>query len=305
MLVTSEPRIDFRIAPERFAAYVEEFRQFSATHRLPFGAPAHLFTLLTALETSLLFRAECTSMLRAVFYREHGSASPDELLMLIIVAWGGEPSSDPTPELQSTITSLLRFSIGVLRAPTAPPELPHELPEPGNSETQSEQLADPELPAAAAPADPPSAASFVEPERPPTRLIFAPRTTAPAAPTPPSPQLLAIDSELKILAIRSPDVKRYLYLLRQREQQLLPGPSPAPEPIAVALPAPEPAPPTIAPRENPWAPDSDFQIELRRFAAEREARIAAHEARQRQPPRKLGDVAEAAWHRLAGHKRHT
>ena len=114
---------ELQIASDRFAEYVDEFREFSVTHHLPYGHPSDLSGLLQNLNHHPDFRSECSSMLRAVFYREHGGASPEEMLMLIILAWGGQPSGPPTPALQATVTELLRFTVGVMRTPVAPPRV--------------------------------------------------------------------------------------------------------------------------------------------------------------------------------------
>ena len=246
-------------------------------------------------------------MLRSVFYRELGAVSPDELLMLLVVAWGGQPAGPPSPALQATIHELLRFAVGVMRAPAFPAE--------------EEPCEEEPLPAPASGTAPVSAVAL---HREPRADQPSLQDAAHSAPIrresilqrAGSTELEKIDSAIQLLAIRSPDVKRYLELLRYREVQLRidqervaerASESPSSSASARLSAASSFGSAAGLPRYDPWDENSEFQVELRRFAAEREARLAAHPARHKPAPGsgKITEAAEAAWHRLLGKRRLT
>ena len=115
----------------RFAAYIEELREFFDCHRLPHGSPADLLALAVKLDQPGAFRDEMSSMLRAIILRQGGIVPPTELVEIVTVACGGN-SVDPTaPELQPALRRLLGFAAATVRRPwNEPPDQLAPAPEP-------------------------------------------------------------------------------------------------------------------------------------------------------------------------------
>ena len=126
------PFPEIHLAPDRFAGYIQELREFSDTHRVGWGKPEDLSQLSEALRSSQGFATDFGSMIRSVVFREHLRASESDLLMLVTIAWGGEISDDSMPQLPSVIQELRKnlrevTRRGISEASTIPIEGPDTL----------------------------------------------------------------------------------------------------------------------------------------------------------------------------------
>ncbi len=112
------------IAPDRFAEYIAELREFSGTHRVPCGKPEDLAQLLEALRSSQTFAMDFGSMIRSIVLNEHFQASDSELLTLVAIAWGGAQADDSIDHSPSLFKELEKNLQEVLRRGASEPIMP-------------------------------------------------------------------------------------------------------------------------------------------------------------------------------------
>lgn len=112
---------EMQIPTDRFAEYIDELREFSGTHRVPFGNSGDLAQLLESLRNSEAFGADFCSLIRSVVFREHCKVSESQLLTLVMVAWGGVEADRSVHQLPSLVKELQRTIRSVLASSSGPP----------------------------------------------------------------------------------------------------------------------------------------------------------------------------------------
>ena len=94
------------------AVYTDELREFSASHGVPCGSYGDLRGLVASLEAGGAFAEEFACMLRSVMYGERGEAEAGSLLRLVTRVWGGGAEAE-----EETVLALRGFVCGAMRGP--------------------------------------------------------------------------------------------------------------------------------------------------------------------------------------------
>src|ERR1700730_10825970 len=83
----------------RYAPYIEELRDFFASHGMSFGCPENIVRLAEHVSAPGSFHNEMASMIRSIIYRERGTVPRAELIELIAVAIGGPHIDEAAQEV--------------------------------------------------------------------------------------------------------------------------------------------------------------------------------------------------------------
>src|ERR1700712_4889291 len=92
-----------------FSSYVEELREFFATHHMPFGSPEDIVPFAENLSTPGLFHDEMASMMRSIVLREGGNVPRAELLQLVLDAVAGPHMEESAQEHLQPVLKILSF----------------------------------------------------------------------------------------------------------------------------------------------------------------------------------------------------
>lgn len=107
------------ISSESCDAYIAELRGFSRSYRLQTGDPEDLTALCSKLRDSVLFREDFGSMIRSIAFRENLRISSDDLLRLVLLAWGG-PGAGDGPSLSASDKDELARLVEAGKKPQSP-----------------------------------------------------------------------------------------------------------------------------------------------------------------------------------------
>ncbi len=205
----------------RYAAYIEELREFFDTSRLHYGQPLDIVALTDRLRASEPFFDDLSSLIRSMVLREGGAMPHAQLLEILALAIGGPHMEQSPKDYAQPLRQLLLFITTALRRPWNEP--PGELvPFPSESAAQAEVVPFPtEI---ASPRNEPSADTMPSPiPAPPLEPSPVPDPVPIPGPEPTPPAPPAPDFRAKPEPAPRPPI-------------LVPQPSViAPQPIAAAL----------------------------------------------------------------------
>ncbi len=132
----------FSVNPTAQFPYVEELREFFASHHLPYGSPRDIVKLAEALSTPGAFHNEMTSMVRSILLREEGNLPRTHLLSIVALAIGGPGMEAAAPSFPEPVLKLLSFLGAARRNQFGVP--PEELDATGALTAPSSESAQPE-----------------------------------------------------------------------------------------------------------------------------------------------------------------
>ncbi|MEO8990845.1 MAG: energy transducer TonB [Acidobacteriaceae bacterium] len=99
----------FSVNPTAQFPYVEELREFFASHRFPYGSPVDIVKLAEAVSTPGAFHDEMTSMVRSILLREGGTLPRAHLLSIVATAIGGPEMEATAPGFPEPVLKLVSF----------------------------------------------------------------------------------------------------------------------------------------------------------------------------------------------------
>ena len=91
------------------APYVEELREFFASHHLPYGSPGDIVKLAERVAVPGAFHDEMGSMVRSILIREGGNLPRATLLSIVAVAIGGPEMEQAAPRFSDPVLKILSF----------------------------------------------------------------------------------------------------------------------------------------------------------------------------------------------------
>src|SRR5579875_1314156 len=107
----------------RFAAYIEELREFFSTRAVRFGSPEDLVPFAERVTEPGAFQDEMGSMVRSIVFREDEALGRGELLDRVAVAVGGPEVETAAQEMRASVRQVFVFVNGALRQRMGAPEL--------------------------------------------------------------------------------------------------------------------------------------------------------------------------------------